>query len=103
MEVPTLSDHGYHSTTTASPTGHHTRIPGGMLIFNAMNYLLEVPKEKQAFLEELLHAFPFIKTRKLSAEKAERMKDLVEAIDEIKEIEAGKRKPRSMRSLLRGL
>lgn len=74
-----------------------------MPIFKAMNYLLEVPKEKQAFLEELLRAFPFIKTRKLSVEKAERMKDLVEAIDEIKEIEAGKRKPRSMKSLLREL
>lgn len=68
-----------------------------------MNYLLEVPEEKQAFLEELLGAFPFIKTKKLSAEKAERMKNLVEAIDEIKEIEVGKRKPRSMKSLLREL
>jgi len=68
-----------------------------------MNYLLEVPKEKQAFLEELLRGFPFIKARKLSAEKAERISDMVEAIAEIKEIEVGKRKPRSMKALLREL
>lgn len=68
-----------------------------------MDYLLEVPKEKQAFIEELLRAFPFIKTRKLSAEKAERMRDLIDAVVEIKEIEAGKQKPRSMKALLREL
>ncbi|MGB6047933.1 MAG: hypothetical protein WBG34_10090 [Flavobacteriales bacterium] len=68
-----------------------------------MDYLLEVPKEKQAFIEELLRAFPFIKTRKLSAEKAERMHDLIDAVVEIKEIEAGKQKPRSMKALLREL
>ncbi|HRP00610.1 MAG TPA: hypothetical protein PLN54_14350 [Flavobacteriales bacterium] len=68
-----------------------------------MDYLLEVPKEKQAFLEELLRGFPFIKARKLSAEKAERMRDMLEAVEEIKAIEAGKRKPRSMKALLREL
>lgn len=68
-----------------------------------MNYLLEVPRSKQAFLEELLRGFPFIKARKLSAEKAERMNELVDAIAEIKEIEAGKKKPRSMKALLREL
>lgn len=68
-----------------------------------MDYLLEVPKEKQAFLEELLRGFPFIKTKKLSAAKAERMRDMVEAVEELTAIEAGKRKPRSMKALLREL
>jgi hypothetical protein len=68
-----------------------------------MDYLLEVPKEKQAFLEELLRGFPFIKARKISAGKAERMRDMIEAVSEIKEIEAGKSKPRSMKALLREL
>ncbi|MCU0319826.1 MAG: hypothetical protein MUE88_07070 [Flavobacteriales bacterium] len=68
-----------------------------------MDYLLEVPKEKQAFLEELLRGFPFIKAKKLSAVKAERMRDMVEAVEEITAIEAGKRKPRSMKALLREL
>lgn len=68
-----------------------------------MDYLLEVPKEKQAFLEELLRGFPFIKAKKLSMQKAERMRDLLEAVEEIRDIEAGKRKPRSMKALLREL
>ncbi|MCB0766249.1 MAG: hypothetical protein KDB95_03470 [Flavobacteriales bacterium] len=68
-----------------------------------MDYLLEIPKKKQAFLEELLRGFPFIKAKKLSTVKAERMRDMVEAVEEIKAIEAGKRKPRSMKALLREL
>jgi len=68
-----------------------------------VDYLLEVPKEKQAFLEELLRGFPFIKAKKLSMQKAERMRDLLEAVEEIRDIEAGKRKPRSMKALLRDL
>lgn len=68
-----------------------------------MDYLLEVPKGKQAFVEELLRAFPFIKSRKISAAKAEHLRDLADAITEIQEIEAGKRKPGSMKALLREL
>jgi len=68
-----------------------------------MYYLLEVPKNKQAFLEELLRGFPFIKARKLSPEKAERMRDMIEAVTEMQQIEAGKRKARSMKALLREL
>jgi len=71
--------------------------------FGSMDYLLEVPKEKQAFIEELLRALPFVKTKKLSPEKAERMRDLIDAVAELKEIEAGKRKARSMKTLLREL
>lgn len=65
-----------------------------------MDYLLEVLKEKQAFLEKLLRGFPFIKAKKLSVEKAERVRDMLEAVEEIIAIEAGKRKPRSMKALL---
>jgi hypothetical protein len=68
-----------------------------------MDYLLEVPKEKQAFIDELLRGFPFIKARKLSVGKAERMRDLIDAVAEINAIEVGKRKARSMKSLLREL
>mgnify|MGYP001552382922 CR=1 FL=1 len=68
-----------------------------------MDYLLEVPKEKQAFIEELLRGFPFIKARKLSAVKAERIRDMIDAMAEIKEIEAGTRKPKSMKAFLREL
>ncbi len=68
-----------------------------------MDYLLNVPKHKQAFIEELLKNFSFVKARKISPEKAERMNDMLDAVAEIKEIEAGKKKPKSMKSLLREL
>jgi len=71
--------------------------------FESMDYLLEVPKERQAFIEELLRALPFVRTKKLSPEKAERMRDLIDAMAEVEEIEAGKRKVRSMKALLREL
>lgn len=68
-----------------------------------MDYLLHVPKHKQAFLEELLKNFSFVKARKISAAKAERVNDMLDAITEIDEIEKGKRKPKSMKALLREL
>ena len=66
-----------------------------------MDYLLKVPNEKQAFLEELLRGFPFIKAKELTPAKAEHIRDMVEAIEEIKNIEAGKQKPKSIKALLR--
>ena len=75
-------------------------LPGSIIV--DMNYLLDVPKEKQAFLDVLLRGFPFIKAKKLSVEKAERVRDMLEAVEEIRDIEAGKRKPRSMKALHSG-
>jgi hypothetical protein len=66
-----------------------------------MNYIIEVPKSKQAFLEELLRGFAYVKARRISKVKAERVNDLLDAVNEIAEIESGKRKPRSMKALLR--
>lgn len=68
-----------------------------------MDYLLIVPKKKQAFLKELLRGFPFIKAKKLSAAKAERMRDMLEAVEEIQAIESGKQISRSLKALLREL
>ena len=64
---------------------------------------MHVPKHKQAFLEEWLMNFTFVKARKISAEKAERVNDMLDAITEMKEIESGRRKPRSMKAVLREL
>lgn len=44
----------------------------------------------------------FHQNEKLSAAKAERMRDMVEAVEELTAIEAGKRKPRSIKALLSG-
>ncbi len=68
-----------------------------------MNYILTVPEKRKEFLEELFKAMPFLKARPISELKAERMNDMLDAIEEIKAIEAGKRKPRSMKALLREL
>ena len=68
-----------------------------------MNYILTVPEKRKDFLEELFKAMPFLKARAISKEKAERVTDMLDAIEELKAIEAGKRKPRSMKSLLREL
>jgi len=54
-----------------------------------MNFILTVPEKR--------------KVRTISTDKAERMNDILVAIQEMKAIEAGKRKPRSMKSLLREL
>ncbi len=68
-----------------------------------MNYILTVPDKRKDILEALLKAMPFLKARPISAQKAERVQDMLDAIEEIKAIEAGKRKPRSMKALLREL
>jgi hypothetical protein len=68
-----------------------------------MNYIVEVPEKKQAFLEELLRSFKYVKARRISKVKAERVNDMLDAIAEIGEIEAGKRKPRTVKALLREL
>lgn len=68
-----------------------------------MNYIVEVPDNKKHFVEELLRNLAFVKTRRISKVKAARVNDMLDAIAEIQEIESGKRKPRSMKALLRGL
>lgn len=61
-----------------------------------MNYILTVPDKRKDFLEEFLKAMLFLRTRPISKEKAERVNDMLDAIEEMKAIEAGKRKPRSI-------
>ena len=71
--------------------------------FAGMNYILTVPDERKAFLEELVKAMPFLKARPISGPKAEHINDVLDAIEEMKAIEAGKRKPRSAKAMLREL
>ena len=68
-----------------------------------MNYILTVPDKRKEFLEELFKAMPFLKARAISPAKAERVNEMLDAIEELKAIEDGKRKPRSMKALLREL
>ncbi|MBX2973010.1 MAG: hypothetical protein KF797_07900 [Flavobacteriales bacterium] len=68
-----------------------------------MDYLLTVPDDRRAFLEELVKAMPFMKARPITKTKAEHINDVLDAIEELKAIEAGKRKPRSAKAMLREL
>jgi hypothetical protein len=68
-----------------------------------MDFILSVPEKRIALLKELLRNNPFLKARPISKEKAERVNDMLDAIQELKDIEAGKSKPRSMKALLREL
>lgn len=68
-----------------------------------MNYILTVPDERKALLDELIKAMPFLKARPISKAKAEHINDVLDAIEEMKAVEAGKRKPRSAKAMLRGL
>lgn len=60
-----------------------------------MKYILDVPVKRKVLLEELLKVMPFLKARAISKEKAEPVIDMLDAIEEIKDIEAGRRKTRS--------
>ena len=68
-----------------------------------MDYILSVPDDRKQFLEELIKAIPFLRVRAISKEKAARVNDMLDAIEEMKAIEAGRKKPRSMKALLREL
>ncbi len=68
-----------------------------------MKLMLEVPESRAAFVVELLRSLSFVKTKPLSKAKAERVENLLEALQEVEEIKSGKRKPRLLKDLVREL
>ena len=65
-----------------------------------MKIILDVPANKAQLMLELLSSISFGKVAPLSKEKARRVDDLIEAMSEIREIKAGKRKGKSLDKLL---
>lgn len=65
-----------------------------------MKVLLDVKDEKAAFILELLKNFSFVKTDTLTPYKAKVLKDVKEAVEEMKLISAGKLKTRKAEDLL---
>ena len=57
-----------------------------------MKLLLDIKDEKAGFIMELLKNFPFVKTKKLTPEKAEILSGIKEAAEEMKLIKEGKLK-----------
>ena len=62
----------------------------GLNYFRRMNFILTVPEKRKEFLEELIKALPLLKERAISAEKAERVNDMLDVIQEMKAIEVNK-------------
>jgi len=65
--------------------------------------LVEIKDEKAGFVMELLNNFKFVKTKTLTPTKAQLLQELKEAIDEMNEIKAGKKKARNAEDVLEEL
>ena len=57
-----------------------------------MKFLLEIKENKVQFVMELLNSLNFVKVQPLSAEKAELITDVREAVEELKLVRQGKLK-----------
>lgn len=68
-----------------------------------MKVLLDVRDDKAAFIMELLHNFKFVKAKPLTPYKAEVLEGLREAVEEVNQIKAGKKKARALSEFLNEL
>ena len=68
-----------------------------------MKILLDIKDEKASFIIELLKNFKFVKTEALSPQKAESMKGLKEAVEQVNLAKRGKVKLKLARQLLNAL
>ena len=68
-----------------------------------MKVLLDIKDSKASFVMELLRNLSFVKTRKLTDEKAQLMEEINEAVEEMKLIKAGKKKARNAEEFLNEL
>ncbi|MEZ4772690.1 MAG: hypothetical protein R3D00_05850 [Bacteroidia bacterium] len=65
-----------------------------------MKILLEIRDDKAAFIMELLKNFKFVKAQPLTPYKAEVLEGLKEAVEEINQIKAGKKKAQPLSEFL---
>ena len=68
-----------------------------------MKVLLDIPDKKASSVMEVLNGISFIKTTQLTDEKAVLMKEIREAVQEMKLIRAGKKKARNAEEFLNEL
>ena len=68
-----------------------------------MKVLLDIPAKKASSVMEVLNGISFIKTTQLTDEKAVLMKEIREAVQEMKLIRAGKKKARNAEEFLNEL
>ena len=65
-----------------------------------MKLLVDVKDSKVDFVVELLNSLPFTKTKKLSADKAQLLSELNEAIENVNLVKQGKLKAKPLKQLL---
>ncbi len=68
-----------------------------------MKIILDIKDNKAGFMMELLKSFPFVKTQTISDEKAQLISEIKEAVEEMKQIKAGKKKARNAEAFLNEL
>ncbi|MEO8085768.1 MAG: hypothetical protein ABI763_03080 [Bacteroidota bacterium] len=68
-----------------------------------MKVLLDIKDSKATFMLELLRSFSFVKAKPLSNYKAQVLGDLREAVEELKLVQAGKKKARNAQDFLNEL
>ena len=68
-----------------------------------MLVLLNIKDNKADFAMEMLRSFKFIKAEKITSEKAQLIKNIKEAVEEMKLIKAGKLKGRPAEDLFNEL
>jgi hypothetical protein len=68
-----------------------------------MKILLDIPDNKAASLMDVLNSISYVKAKTLTDEKAVLMKEIREAVEEMKLIRAGKKKARNAEDFLNEL
>ena len=68
-----------------------------------MKLLVEIPDKKANSILEVLNSIPFVKTKKLTDEKARLLKEIREAVEELNSIKSGKKKARDAEEFLNEL
>ena len=68
-----------------------------------MKVLLDIKDNKADFVMELLRSLSFVKTKKLTDEKAQLIEEVKEAVEEMKLIRAGKKKARNAEDFINEL
>ena len=68
-----------------------------------MKILLEIKENKAAFVMELLSNFKFVKVKEPTLSKNKVLEELKEAVEEVKQIKAGKKKGQPLSEFLNEL
>ncbi len=68
-----------------------------------MRVLLDIKDNKAAYVMELLESFSFVKTTRIGNEKAQLIEEINEAVEELKEIKAGKKTARNAEDFINEL